>query len=207
MNTFFALELSDSARQKAAQAAQAWEARLLPMQTAKWTALEDYHLTLHFLGDLPEEAQPDLIAAAMPVAAACGPFALTLAEAGAFPHVRQPRVLWLGVGPSRPLAALAQRLREALEELGYPPEKRPFRPHITLARCRAGRSDEDWPLPNEQVFAEWSVKRFLLLQTSSPESRANGEKERYNIVHTFPFGDMPSLLVRNHTVTDIRLGD
>ena len=188
MNHFFALALSEEARQQATNVAEEWVSQLLPEQKARWTAPEDYHLTLHFLGDLPEEAQADLVAAAAPVAAATKPFELQLAEAGMFPHPRSPRVLWLGVKPSQTLLDLALRLREALEALGYPPEKRPLRPHITLARCRVGRGEEAWPLPNEQVFAKWQVTRFVLMQTLSPESSANDVKGRYNSVHTFPFG-------------------
>jgi 2'-5' RNA ligase len=188
MNHFFSLALSEEARQQAAKVAEAWASQLLPEQKAKWTAPEDYHLTLHFLGDLPEEAEADLIAAAIPVAAATKPFELQLAESGTFPQSRSPRVLWLGIRPCRPLQDLVLRLRDALETLGYPPEKRPLRPHITLARCRTGHGEEAWTLPGEQAFLKWTVARFALLQTLSPESSANDVKGRYNSVHTFPFG-------------------
>ena len=105
---------------------------------------EAVHLTLKFLGDVPA-SQVDAVSAALEgAAAAAHPFDLDLRGLGAFPDLRRPRVLWVGVGGD--LEAL-QRLYEALEEalapLGFPPEGRAFTPHLTLARLRDGTSPQE----------------------------------------------------------------
>lgn len=96
------------------------------------------HLTLRFLGDVAE-ARVDGVAAAVVVAAAGSrPLALELRGAGAFPTPHRARVVWLGLtGDLAPLAALAGALDLGLAPLGFPPEARPFTPHLTVARARA----------------------------------------------------------------------
>jgi len=187
MNHFFAIELSAEARCTVAASVAMWKPLLTPAQTAKWYGPEDYHITLKFLGDLPESDQAGLIAGALPVAAVAVLFEVGLVGAGAFPSLWRPDVLWIGVQDSSALTALAARLENALMDVGYPSERRPYHPHVTVARCRPARMTEKWPMPNERAFPSWQVARFALMQTLPPESRANGAKARYNIVHTFPF--------------------
>ena len=192
MNHFFALELSNEARQEVWETAQDWQRLLGPSHKAKWYEPEDYHVTLKFLGDLPERRQPELIAAATPVAASTAPVLPGLESLGAFPGLYRPNVLWVGVSAGPDLADLAARLEEAMAVLGFPREGRPYRPHVTIARCRSAPRVGEWPMPCEHLFAEWWASRFVLLQTLPPEARANGSTARYNAVHTFPFGNTPS---------------
>jgi 2'-5' RNA ligase len=190
MNHFFAIELSPEARRAVAGAAREWARLLAPAQRARWYGPDDFHITLKFLGDLPPAARPDLAAAAAPVAAASEPFEVGLAGAGAFPGLHRPSVLWVGVRTSAPLAALAARLDGALAARGYAPERRPYRPHVTVARCRPGGAGE-WPRPSERLFPSWRAARFVLMQTLPPEGRAKGGGARYNVVHPFPLGGTP----------------
>lgn len=186
MNHFFAIELSPEARHAVAVTVEEWKPLLSPAQAAKWYAPEEYHVTLKFLGDLPDSAQPELIASALLVAALTAPFEVGLTGTGAFPSLARPRVIWAGVRAAPPLTALAARLEDALAAGGYPPDRRPSRPHVTVARCRPARAAEEWPVPSERLFPFWRVARFVLMRTLPPESRANGTKARYNTVHTFP---------------------
>ena len=72
------------------------------------------------------------------------PFTLEIAEVGAFPNLRQPRVLWLGIsGEMDKLIAWQQRIDDGLAPLGFAKETRPFTPHLTLARLREGVSPGD----------------------------------------------------------------
>lgn len=99
---------------------------------------ENLHLTLKFLGEVPE-AQVEGLAAALE--AACrghGPISVTVAGTGAFPQWSSPRVLWLGVEEGGGLVALANVLEERCLPLGFPPEGRPFSPHLTIARVKEG---------------------------------------------------------------------
>ena len=188
MNHFFAIELSPAARQAVVATVEQWKPLLSPAQAAKWYVPEDYHVTLKFLGDLPETAQPELIASALLTAALTAPFEVGLTGTGAFPSLARPNVIWVGVRDAPPLTALAARLEAALAAVGHLPERRPYRPHVTVARCRPARTAGEWPAPSEHLFPFWRVTRFVLMQTVPPESRANGTKARYNNVHTFPFG-------------------
>ncbi|HZP80515.1 MAG TPA: RNA 2',3'-cyclic phosphodiesterase [Chthonomonadaceae bacterium] len=103
----------------------------------KWVAPEQFHYTLKFLGETPEEDVPRAIEAARPVSAQVAPFSLTLAGIGAYPQQRRPQVLWVGATEGVPLLTrLAESLDRSLAERGFAPETRRFNPHLTLARMK-----------------------------------------------------------------------
>lgn len=105
----------------------------------RWVSPENVHLTLQFLGNAPEERVDDVAAAVAGAAAASRPLALAVRGAGAFPNARRARVLWAGLtGDLEPLGALVKDLGARLAPLGFPPEERPFSPHLTLGRARDG---------------------------------------------------------------------
>ncbi len=193
MNHFFAIRLPPEVRQTVHQLAEEW--RPLVMRSS-WYDPEDYHITLKFLGNLDETAQPRLIEAARPVAAATGPLVVKAAPPGGFPDMRAPNVLWAGVSVNPELDTLAAHLNHVMAGLGFRPERRRYQPHITVARCRLrtthfdrnqdGLVPVDWPLPSERLFVEFTADRFVLMQTRSGEGRANRTGMRYNTVHTFP---------------------
>lgn len=97
------------------------------------------HITLRFLGPVAANHMERVVTAALTVAEAARPFALTLSGVGAFPNERAPRVLWMGIGANDGLDALrrlAGAVEDALVAEGFAPETRAFSPHITLARSR-----------------------------------------------------------------------
>lgn len=100
----------------------------------RWTDPEQYHLTLRFIGDVPEEKVSDLREAAAPADAA--PFELAPSGLGVFPTRRNPSVVWTGLEEQPALFDLQERLENRLVEAGFDPEDRPFTPHITIARVR-----------------------------------------------------------------------
>ena len=103
----------------------------------RWAAPESVHLTLQFLGGVPEERRPAVEAAIQAAAAASPLLPLAVSGTGAFPTVRRARVVWAGIaGDVAPLAALVAALGRALAPLGFTPEARPFSPHLTLGRAR-----------------------------------------------------------------------
>ncbi len=110
----------------------------------RWVAPGNLHLTLRFLGGITEAQLARAIEAAREAAAPAAPFEITLAGMGAFPSARAPRVVWIGVqeGSDR-LAALAASLEAALRRRKFPAADRPFRPHLTVARARAGGRPPD----------------------------------------------------------------
>jgi len=104
-------------------------------------AEDGLHLTLRFLGEITPHEVERVRDAARVAAASATPFSITLAGGGAFPSLREPRVVWVGVADgAAPLVALARSLEAALVACGFPPEARAFQPHLTVARARsAGR--------------------------------------------------------------------
>jgi 2'-5' RNA ligase len=111
--------------------------RRLQNMPIRWVKPQKIHLTLKFLGDVPAD-QIDAVAEAL--RAACvgvPPFEFELAGLGCFPTPRRPRVIWVGTEGD---LTLLHQLRDAVEEhiapLGYPTERRPFRPHLTLGRVK-----------------------------------------------------------------------
>ncbi len=104
---------------------------------AAWVKPAAMHLTLKFLGDgIDAERVPPLIEALGVVHRA--PFTLAVAGVGRFPPGdRKPaRVLWVGLAAPIALSELAAAIDQAAGDLGFPPETRPFSPHLTLARLK-----------------------------------------------------------------------
>lgn len=138
---------------------------------ARWVSAPHLHLTLRFLGeiDLPRVAQVG--AAVQRATARRSAFLLTLAGLGLFPGRGAPNVVWVGVERGREeLLALQRDLETELEREGFPPEERPFSPHLTLARLRgavaapwreAVRDFGDEPLLSFVVNEVWVMKSDL----------------------------------------------
>jgi 2'-5' RNA ligase len=126
---FFALPLPLDVR----AALDHWQRAQPP---ARWSKAEGLHVTLAFLGERPAEGLPGLEALAAAVAARHRAFELRTTGLDGFPERERARILWLGLGASGPLDALAGDLRRALKAAGEAFDPKPFRAHITLARFR-----------------------------------------------------------------------
>lgn len=103
----------------------------------RWTDPGNAHLTLHFLGDTPPEQAELLRLALREVVAHHDAFDLRTADLGAFPAMKRPRVLWLGLwGPAHRLQTLRDAIGELLASFDYELDEQPFQAHITLGRIR-----------------------------------------------------------------------
>ena len=110
----------------------------------KWVDPESIHLTLKFLGSVSGETIPEIVEAMSLVAQPVSPFTLQIGGTGAFPNWQRPQVVWVGVGGEMGrLTTLQRELEAALSPLGFPPESRPFSPHLTLGRLRERVTPED----------------------------------------------------------------
>lgn len=103
----------------------------------KWVEEENLHLTLGFLGEV-EGTRVAAIGGAMRAAlAGSSAFRARLEGIGAFPRLDRPRVVWVGFAEGADeIAALAGRVRGAMEGLGIAPDPKPFTAHVTLGRLR-----------------------------------------------------------------------
>lgn len=139
LRLFVAVDLGEPAR-AAVRAALSTAKQLAPR--AKWVHADSTHVTLAFLGQRPETFGADAGRALEAVALRRGPFEVTVGAPGTFGSATRPRVLWLGLeGQVDALKALQSDVEAALRPLGYEAEKRPFSPHLTLARAREPGGD------------------------------------------------------------------
>lgn len=136
----------------------------------RWVAPEAFHLTVQFLGEVEEQHVPDILAALQRIswrttdtdtkqAGTIRLPRLRLAQVGAFPNLQHPRTLWMGMeGDVDGLTHVYEAVTAATEPLGFVPEQKKFRPHLTLGRVR-----------NEATPAQVSMLADALIGIPPPE--------------------------------------
>ncbi len=132
MRLFVALNLPKKDRERIHRATRKLRDEELPV---RWVGIDGFHVTLKFLGEVRKERVVELEQAIHRVAATTKSFKTKFGGFGAFPSVRQPRVIWLGVKANPELRCLKQDLEYSFGDLGYEPETRAFHPHVTLGRA------------------------------------------------------------------------
>jgi len=115
---------------------------------ASWVSEDNLHLSIKFFGEQPESVLPELTRLLAPLGAAHQPIDLRVSGLGAFPNLRAPRVVWMGVQHDPRLELLHHDVEATCAANGYPLDARAFRPHITLARVR-----EDISVANARALA------------------------------------------------------
>lgn len=153
----------------------------------KWVKPFQLHFTLKFLGYLGEDAVPEVSRLLEKAAAAHPPLSLRLDSCGAFPTPARARVVWLGCsGDTAEMKALAGDVDGKMTRVGVEKEKRPYKAHLTLARCRDPRdvsgmieSWRSWLAGREEL--DFSVGKVVLyrsiLDASGPTYHQLGEFE------------------------------
>ena len=148
---------------------------------ARWVTPEMFHVTLAFLGDVPDT---DLNVVCRAVAAATSgipPFKVNLQSLGAFPDSEKPRVVWVGMtGPGiEILNQLQKSIVGAVTEAGFPPEDDRFHPHLTLGylKSKKGESIDINPLVNH--FRMWSAGNFSVSGVTTFSSVTTPEGPAY----------------------------
>jgi RNA 2',3'-cyclic 3'-phosphodiesterase len=119
----------------------------------RWVRDDGLHLTLKFFGEVTSDRVETIEEMVQFATAGMAPMELSLSAAGAFPSSRHPRVLRLEISAGPDLELLQDRLERGGEQIGFAPEGRPFRPHVTLGRVKEGqrlpagamRQIESWP--------------------------------------------------------------
>lgn len=124
---FVALEMPE-------EVAEALDRLCVGLPDTRWTDLDDFHLTIRFIGEVDHSTFYELgqlLAGVM-----LPPFELELAGLGQFPPRGALRQLWAGIVPNADLERLRRRIEHCVREAGVAPERRKFQPHVTLARFR-----------------------------------------------------------------------
>ena len=159
--------------------------RVAPLESllpeARWTSAAAQHITLKFLGSTAVELLDAVMSAVAVVAGERTPASVSLSRTGAFPSRRRARVLWMGLDdPSGLLAGLAADLDRAFLPLGYEPEKRAYKPHLTLARFKAPGA-----LPEEADIDASALPPFTVDVLTLWRSRLHPSGARYEVVRSF----------------------
>ena len=176
---FIAVDVPDAVRSALEQSVV--EELRASLQGARWTRPDGRHFTLKFLGEVADGDIGAICDAVAGAARVHETFEASLSGLGAFPNPRRPRVLWVGLGTgAESMARLAAEIDRGLAPLGFPPEKRPFRGHLTLARFPRPRVQE--ALPAVAVPAEPFAVRGVVVFRS--EQHTGGAK--YTAIGRFP---------------------
>jgi RNA 2',3'-cyclic 3'-phosphodiesterase len=146
IRTFFAVDPSAEVHRRLVE----MKALLADSDAAvRWVRDDGLHMTVKFLGPISPETLGRLREALRPCGPAFRPFSLRMRGLGVFPNPRQPRIVWAGVD-SDELPRLARLVEEAAARFGFEPERRAFRPHITVGRVKGTRG---WPRLQEMLQA------------------------------------------------------
>jgi RNA 2',3'-cyclic 3'-phosphodiesterase len=140
IRTFIAVELDPILKEAIAAVQETLKRELHGLAAGvrlQWTRVDSIHLTLKFLGDIEEGRVVDILHALEEAGRSHEPFIIDVKGFGVFPHLRAPRVLWMGLtGQTDRLIRLAESVDAALLPLGFPVEPKPYTPHLTLARVK-----------------------------------------------------------------------
>ena len=180
MRLFVALNLPATTREAVWNAAGPLRDAGFPV---RWVRPEGIHLTLKFLGEVPANRQAELIAALGRAKAGAKPLPIALAEFGAFPDTRRPRVLWVGVTPDPALELLQHGVEREFSPLGYPPEGRAFRPHITLGRAERDAKPRDFSGLEPSLTAAEFSDTALIETVDLMQSELQKGGAVYHVVH------------------------
>ncbi len=170
IRTFVAVELPPAVQHGLARVQEQLKRSRTPV---RWVAPHQIHLTLSFLGEIPAGELPAVEEAAGIAASEAAPFELEACGLGVFPNLRRPRVVWVGLaGELEALRRLQARLTEELAARGFPPEERPFSPHLTLGRVRPQARPEEARALGQTVaglklgsLGRWSVREIRVIRS------------------------------------------
>ncbi|MBN1644261.1 MAG: RNA 2',3'-cyclic phosphodiesterase [Dehalococcoidales bacterium] len=135
IRTFMAVELPGELKKELAEL-EAQLKKSSPL-VVRWVDPNSIHITLKFLGEVPEESIEELMLALEESVSGIPPFRLEVRELGAFPNLDRVQVVWVGVEVEiARISRLQQKIEANTEQLGFPRESRAFTPHLTLGRVR-----------------------------------------------------------------------
>lgn len=130
--TFIAIELPAETQAQLDEIISPMKSKLTG--AVRWTPLGNIHVTLKFLGEVSPSNLETLKSMVKSLSSKQTEFEIQIGKIGAFPSIKRPRVIWVGVEMHSALNALQQSVENEIVKLGYPAEDRPFSPHLTLGR-------------------------------------------------------------------------
>ena len=183
---FVACEVPDDVKDTIADVIQ--QLRAKSGVDVRWIRAEGVHVTLKFLGEVPVKKLPQVKLAVQEAVVGHSPFELEFSNIGTFGGREGLRIMWVGIaGDVLRLEALVRAVNAALAVVGFEPERRPFRPHLTLGRVR------DEVATRRRAEIEVAVGKMAVpgtgwrtAQVSLMRSRLTTQGATYDVLATFP---------------------
>ncbi|MED1741505.1 RNA 2',3'-cyclic phosphodiesterase [Bacillus swezeyi] len=148
----------------------------------KWVHPSDYHFTLVFLGPADDEQLRALEDRLRLISDETPPFELVLKQIGTFGKASQPRILHVEPEYSAPLFHVRERVKKAAAAVGFEIEKRPFHPHMTVARKWKGSAPFNARLEPLEGGISFTARQYTIFQTHLDRL------PKYEHKAVFPFG-------------------
>ncbi len=166
---FIALEIPPNAQQKLVGVQQS----LKSARGIRWSNPANLHLTLQFLGDTSLEKVSQLENTLQKTVPAINCFALQFGQLGVFPNFKRPQIIWVGVSAEqKTLQTLHKAVINATQSLGFEPEKRPFKPHLTIGRLHKWAKRQEFQILEQTIqrnqrnkIAEINVTHIALIRS------------------------------------------
>jgi 2'-5' RNA ligase len=158
-------------------------------RSVKWVPAENLHITLKFLGNMPETLLPEIEKAIREAVTSLSAFEMVFTGAGAFPESpkKPPRVVWVGVEAPDVLYEVQRGVEAAMAPLGFEPETRPYSPHLTIGRVRqpprGGLLRREMETLEGEKFGKVLVGEVALMKSTLHPAGA-----RYERLFSFPLG-------------------
>ena len=156
----------------------------------KLVAADNLHITLKFLGETERSLVKQIDQVVTDVTFGKSVVDAELLGLGTFPHMRRPSVVWAGLAQAEVLVTLAGELEERLEPLGFAPERRAFRPHLTLARVKSKPPPELAELVDAFEETSFGAARIEAVTLFQSELRPQGPQ--YTALATAALSSSPA---------------
>lgn len=153
-----------------------------------WTNPESIHLTLKFLGEVPEKQIADISNRLITICRLTSSMEVLCGGLGCFPNSQNPKVIWMGILVDKHMKELHSKLDEACETLGFPKEDRPFSPHLTLGRVKVNLTGEQLEYLNKSIENENRKKKIpvVINQVNLYKSELQRNGAKYTILKEAP---------------------
>jgi len=167
IRSFLAIELPETIQKKIKEVQEDLKSSHADV---RWVSPEKIHLTLKFLGNIEELRIEPIVKSVEEPVHITPSFHLWVRGMGAFPHFKNPRVIWMGlVDEKGVLGPFQKQLETELEKIGFQAEDRPFQPHLTLGRAKSNRGRDEligrMEGYREEEFGDFQVERLILFKS------------------------------------------
>lgn len=142
IRAFIAIDLSPEIHHRLEEVLENYKTQFINIPI-RWVAVSNIHLTLKFLGEVSLSNLNLLTEIIQTEVSSHHQFEITVGGSGAYPNIRQPRVIWVGVEAPQELTTIQNGIESTTAKLGYAREERAFSPHLTLGRISRNATSQD----------------------------------------------------------------